>query len=215
MVLKFYGNKISTCTARVYAALLEKKAEFEFVQVEWSEIKTPEYLKKQPFGQVPYIDDDGFILHESRAITEYIDAKFKNQGTPLLPQNDAKALALARQWIYVELENFNPSASCLAYELLFKGFFNPANPTADVKLVEQYKEKLGKVFDVYEARLAKHHYLAGDAFTLADLHHLPYAEKLFASGNGHFITSRPNVNAWWERISKRESWQAALKFPTA
>jgi glutathione S-transferase len=58
MVLKFYGSAVSTCTRRVAVVLKEKEVPYEFIPVDVmkGENKTPEYLTKQPFGQVPYID---------------------------------------------------------------------------------------------------------------------------------------------------------------
>jgi glutathione S-transferase len=57
MVLKLYGYNYSTCTRRVGAVLKEKNVPFEFIPVDLTkgEHKQPEYLKKQPFGVVPYI----------------------------------------------------------------------------------------------------------------------------------------------------------------
>jgi glutathione S-transferase len=57
MALKLYGTARSTCTRRVALVLHEKKVPFELVEVDLGkgENKSPEYLKKQPFGQVPYI----------------------------------------------------------------------------------------------------------------------------------------------------------------
>jgi len=43
--------------------------------------------------------------------------------------------------------------------------------------------------------------------TLADVFHLPYGALLPAAGV-HYIQERPNVNAWFTKISDRESWQA-------
>ena len=55
MVLKLYGFPLSTCTKRVAVVLAEKKVPFEFFPVDRADIKSEEYVKKQPFGQVPYI----------------------------------------------------------------------------------------------------------------------------------------------------------------
>ena len=54
MVLKLYG---SSYTYLVAAVLHEKQVPFEFVSVDLdkAEHKSPEYLKKQPYGQAPYI----------------------------------------------------------------------------------------------------------------------------------------------------------------
>ena len=59
------------------------------------EHKSPDYVKLMPFGKVPTIDDDGFILYESRAIVKYLALKYKNQGTNLMPDpRDLKEYAL-------------------------------------------------------------------------------------------------------------------------
>jgi glutathione S-transferase len=60
MVLKLYGYSASTCTRRVGVVLKEKNVPFEFISVDLmkGEHKQPEYLKKQPFGVIPYIVSD-------------------------------------------------------------------------------------------------------------------------------------------------------------
>ena len=55
MVLKLYGNSVSPNARLVAAILLEKEVSFEFVEVDWSAIKSPKYLHLQPFGQLPCI----------------------------------------------------------------------------------------------------------------------------------------------------------------
>jgi glutathione S-transferase len=59
MVLKLYGSPQSTAiSVRLVAFVLrEKKVPYELVPIDFSkkEHKSPEYLEKQPFGQVPYI----------------------------------------------------------------------------------------------------------------------------------------------------------------
>ena len=57
MVLTLYGHPLATCTQRVATVLLEKQVPFKFVVVDITtgEHKSPAYLEKQPFGQVPYI----------------------------------------------------------------------------------------------------------------------------------------------------------------
>lgn len=58
MVLKLYGVHASHHAALVGAVLNEKKVPFEFVSVYLSsngDHKTPEFLSKQPYGQIPYI----------------------------------------------------------------------------------------------------------------------------------------------------------------
>lgn len=82
----------------------------------------------------------------------------------------------------------------------------------DVALINACEEKLEKVFDVYEERLSKSKYLAGETFTLADLSHLPGIRYLIDEAKlGHLVTERKKVNAWWEDISNRPSWKKLMQ----
>ncbi|KAL0066314.1 hypothetical protein AAF712_006745 [Marasmius tenuissimus] len=162
MVLQLYGSPQSTCTKRVGVVLHEKKIPYEFREIDYAknEHKSPEYLEKQPFGQVPYIDDDGFILYESRAICRYLALKYADQGTKLIPApNDLKAIGLFEQGVSNESSNFDPFASKAVYENVFKKYrgLTPDPPTFNA-LIDQLKAKLG----VYEIILGKQKYIAGN-----------------------------------------------------
>lgn len=123
MVLKLHGVGYTTGTQRVIITLKEKNVPFELVHVDFStqENKSPAYLKNHPFGLVPYVDDDGFILFETRAIMRYIAEKYRDQGTPLLPDpKGLQANALLDQAVHIETNNFEPSAYVIIKEGLGK-----------------------------------------------------------------------------------------------
>lgn len=206
MVVKLVGSPISTCTKRAALALLEKKVEFEFVPIDFGkqEHKSASFVEKQPFGQVPYLDDDGFIVYESRAIARYVAEKWASQGTPLIPLNDIKKKALFEQAASVETANFDAHAATAIYEKLFKPYFGLP---ADIPAFDAQIKKLEAKLDVYDKILSKQKYLAGDELTLADLFHLPYGALLPVAGS-NVITDRPNVARWWNDISSRETWVA-------
>ncbi|KAJ2924533.1 hypothetical protein H1R20_g12558, partial [Candolleomyces eurysporus] len=192
MVLTLYGYPRSTSTQRVAMTLHEKAVPFTFVLVDLvkGEHKAPGFLDKMPFGQVPYIDDDGFILYESRAIATYIAEKYADQGTPLIPK-DLKAKALFEQAASIEAFNYDPYASKAVFDKIFKPVFTGI--PADEALFESLVAELAKKLDVYDQILSKQKYLAGDQVTLADLSHLPYAELLLQVGTKVF-EERPNVS---------------------
>jgi glutathione S-transferase len=60
MVLKLYGPALSTCTCHIAIVLHEKQVPFELHPINFAkgEHKVPEFLARQPFGQVPYIVSD-------------------------------------------------------------------------------------------------------------------------------------------------------------
>ncbi|KAJ7266061.1 glutathione-S-transferase 1 [Mycena rebaudengoi] len=90
--------------------LTEKRVPFELIPIDTMkelQHKAPEFLGKQPFGQVPAIDDDGFILYESRAICRYILEQYPTNGPQLIPTG-VKSKALFEQAASVEFANFDP-----------------------------------------------------------------------------------------------------------
>jgi glutathione S-transferase len=122
--------------------------------------------------------------------------------------------ALVNQWLEVESQNYNPCAGKIVFECVFSQILQ-GRPTNEAVVKEQL-EKLGKILDVYEAQLTHHKYLAGDFFSLADLAHIPCTNNLInAPKKGELFTSRKHLNAWWEDISSRPSWQKVLKIMQA
>jgi glutathione S-transferase len=206
MVLKLYGSVQSTCTKRVATILKEKQVPFEFFPINFAtgEHKTPEYLKKQPFGQVPYIDDDGFQLFESRAIARYIIKKWASQGTQELIPSDIQTYAKFEQAASIETANFDPPASGLAVEKIFKKF---RGQEADETRVAEHIATLNAKLDAYEKLLSTQTYLAGNEITAADLFHLPYG-TLAKNLSPESFSSRPHVAKWFETLQQRPSWLA-------
>lgn len=122
MVLKLYGLAMATCTKRVLVVLEELNVPYELIPVDIfkSEQKRPEYKQIQPFGQTPYIDDDGFVLFESRAICRYVALKYGGIGRLIPDPTDIQKTALFEQAASIEESNFHPGAYGLASENYFK-----------------------------------------------------------------------------------------------
>lgn len=133
----------STCTKRVASILKEKNLSYEIIPIILAEKAntTPEYLERQPFGQVPVLDDNGYLIYgegflkfdltpyiiiflESRAIGRYIALKYASQGTQgLIPDgSDLEATGRFEEACSVEYAQFNPSAEGLGQELIFKKY---------------------------------------------------------------------------------------------
>ncbi|KAJ7067551.1 thioredoxin-like protein [Mycena amicta] len=206
MVLKLYGVTFSSNTRRVACTLIEKQVPFELVNIDLAggENKSPAYLEKQPFGQVPYIDDDGFILFESRAICRYIAEKYPDQGTKLIP-TEAKAKAIFEQGASIELTDFDPLAYSAAAEMLLKPH-QGLTPNKDD--FDGYIAKLSAKLDAYEVILGKQSFIGGDEYTLADLFHFPLSQMLAAAGSDIMSKKGPNVTRWFTEISTRPAWAA-------
>ncbi|XP_010259660.1 PREDICTED: glutathione S-transferase-like [Nelumbo nucifera] len=208
-VPKVHGSVFSTATNRVVACLHEKGIAFEFSPVDMRSgaHKKEPFLSLNPFGQVPAFEEGDLKLFESRAITKYIAHEYQESGTELI-YKEPKKMAILAVWMEVEAHQFDPASSALAWELVFKPMFGM---TTDAATVEQNEAKLSKVLDVYEARLSESKYLAGDCFTLADLHHLPNINCLMGTPVKKLFESRPHVNAWCSDILSRPAWSKVLE----
>ncbi|KIJ64564.1 hypothetical protein HYDPIDRAFT_154224 [Hydnomerulius pinastri MD-312] len=207
MVLKLYGHAHTICTRRVAVVIKELDIPYEFVRVDFlnGETRDPEFLEKQPFGQLPYIDDGGFILFESRAIARYLVKKYTLKGSPSLIPSKPKEEAIFEQAASIETTNFEPHAMGISLEK----FYNPmcGTPTNEARLLE-HAALLDAKMGAYESILSRHQYLAGDSITLADLFHLPFGKAVVDAGFGDIFEKRPNLGRWWIDVSTRPSWLA-------
>ena len=84
-MLKLHYHPFSTYSRRVRIALIEKGIGAELVEVDMARgaHRQPEYQKLNPYGRVPTLEEDGFVLYESTAILEYLEAT--HPSPPLVP----------------------------------------------------------------------------------------------------------------------------------
>ena len=202
--VEVYGDVKATCTQRVLILLEELNLKYSVKKVDLmkGEQKEPEYLKLNPFGKVPAIEYGDRTLFESRSILRYI-AKNNVEIEDLLGDTDTDL------WLEVESQHFNPPASKIVYEKVFKKWFDETQKPDEDVLLESVKQ-LEKVLDIYEERLGNHNYISGDNYTIADISHIPYINQLLRCGYKELFKSRTNVYKWVKRIIKRENVQYVL-----
>jgi len=65
MPIIIHGSAISTCTQRITTVAKQLGIPYELKDIDqnWAVTKTPEWLEKQPFGQIPYLEDGTFFLY--------------------------------------------------------------------------------------------------------------------------------------------------------
>jgi len=160
------------------------------------ETRTPEFLALNPNGRVPVIDDDGFILSESMAINFYLAKKHKS---PLFP-SDPKNEALVLQWSLWETDRLD------------RQIVNYVRHTKDLPAAERKPEiadaawkEVAPALDVLEAALAKSAWLAGPAFSVADVNVAAALYRALAIDLGKW----PHVQAWLQRCWERPAAKRA------
>ncbi|KAJ5387433.1 Glutathione-S-transferase [Penicillium cosmopolitanum] len=191
MVLKLYGSAMST--SRVLVTILEKELPYEFILIDIAkgDQKSEEYMKLQPFGKVPVLDDDG---------------KYPS-GRKLIPEGDDKAYGRFEQACSIEQSYFAAAAETIGTELVIRPKKGLGPP--DEARVAQAEKDLNTVLAVYEKILAEQKYLAGDELTLADLFHLPNGAALKSGRWKGAFEKYPNVDKWFRQLQGRETWVKA------
>lgn len=149
---------------------------------------------------MPVLDHDGFVVYESRAIGAYLDRVLA--GPALVPE-DARGRARVDQWIGVSDAYFAPHAGPLIVETLFRPYLGGPQ---DAGAIAAGREGMQVALDAVDRALASSEHLAGPAFSLADIHWMPYLEYLGQIGEGEAIERRRNLAAWWKRTSSRPCW---------
>lgn len=159
--------------------------------------RSPEFLKVNPNGHVPTIDDDGLILHESLAINLYLARK---HGGPLGPATKAEdgEIGMWALWAATEVEPHAISA-------LYHRLGNP-NGAMDPRIADAAVEALKAPFAVLEQALAGTGWLVNSRFTVADLNAAEIVRYAQAAAPELFETA-PKVKAWLAACHARPAFK--------
>jgi glutathione S-transferase len=157
--------------------------------------RSAEYLRINPNGHIPSLEDDGFVLWESLAINMYLAENYA--GAPLWPAG-AKDHARVYQWSFWAANEIEPRIVSIA-----KGLSKTSpDPSAVANGLEQISAALRILEDSLHGP-----YLLGDDFTIGDLN---LASTLREPGEAGIsgiaaidLTPFPNAGRWLDRCSAR------------
>jgi glutathione S-transferase len=204
--MKVFGHPLSSCTRKVLMTLAEKgeSAEFQTVDLFVAEHKASAHLARHPFGVVPVLDDDGFVLLESRAIIRYLDGRL---GHPTLTPSRPRDVARMNQWLSVDQSYIAPHLRALAVERILK---KHEGLDADPSAIRAAEGALGSSLAIVNRALRDAPYLTGESFSLADISLLPYVASLPMVGADGLLVDLPHLREWLARGVERDSWRRAI-----
>jgi glutathione S-transferase len=185
--MKLYRAALSGHAHRAQLFLSLIGVEHELIDVDLAKgaHKTPEFLKLNPFAQVPVLDDDSTVICDSNAILVYLAKKYGK--TDWLPEAPLAA-ARVQRWLSVAAGElmYGPAAARLV--LLVKAPYRAEEVIARAHLL------LGRM----EETLAQNDWLAADHPTIADVALYSYTARA-PEGN---VDLKPyaKVNAWLRRV---------------
>ncbi|MBV8779172.1 MAG: glutathione S-transferase family protein [Alphaproteobacteria bacterium] len=198
--LKIYGIPRSRAFRTLWLAK-ELGLDYDNVAIDFAtgETRQPAYLKINPNGHVPAIDDDGFVLWESMAINLYLAKKY---GSGSLYPRRLEDEGHAWQWSFwgmTELER--PVLTAMFNRAIYP------EDKRDAAAADAAEKALQHPFGVLDGEVSAQSYLLGDAFTVADLN--VAAILSWARPARIDFTAFPKAADWLSRCALRPAAKAA------
>ena len=198
--LRIYGVARTRAFRAIWVAK-ELGLDYEHVPIEIGPAgaRKPEYLAINPNGRLPAIEDDGFVLWESQAITLYL-AKKHSPGRlyPATLEGEAKTWQWSL-WAANEVERAVNIWSLHAVRL--------PPEDRDPQTLAQALAILGPPFRVLDGALGATPYLLGSAFTVADLN----VAAVISRAVDMDLAATPRLADWLRRCHDRPAARAAVK----
>lgn len=201
MTVLLYGAPYSVYTRSARLALIEKGVDcrLEMVDVHGPDGMPPEHLQRQPFGKIPVLDHDGFLLYETGAILRYVDEVFPG---PALQPVDARHRARMSQAISICDSYLYPHG---VWGIFVERVSKPKRGmAADEQKVQASLPKAAACHAAFAGLLGDRDYLCGDMLSLADLHAAPMLACLAMTEEGRaMMAAHPQLQQWWRRMAAR------------
>lgn len=185
---KLYGMSGSGNCWKPAVLMKQTGQAFEWIEVNLlkGESRTPQFLAKNANGKVPLLETPQGMLAESNAMLYFLA-----EGTPYLPA-DAWGRAQVLQWMFFEQYSHEPYIATVRWWVKFMG------------KQDEWKDKIAEAMKkghaalgVMEAQLKKTPFMAGSAYTIADI--ALYAYTHVAGDGGYDLAAYPAIQAWLKR----------------
>ena len=186
---------------KISIALEEMSLDYRVHKLDFNtnEQKQPEFLAINPNGRIPAIidrDNEDFVVFESGAILLYLAEK-TGKFLPADPKKRSQVI----QWLMFQMSGVGPM---MGQANVFYRYFPEKIPAA----IERYQKEGRRLFEVMNTQLAKHQYLAGDEYTIADIATWPWI--INPERRGVDMALYPHVQRWFEEILARPAVQRGL-----
>ena len=185
---------------KISIALEEMGLPYEVRVIDFAtqEQKADWYVKLNPNGRIPTVDDDGFIVFESGAILIYLAEKTGK----FLPR-DVHGRSRVLQWLMFQMSGIGPM---MGQANVFFRYF----PEKIQQVIERYQREVTRLFGVLDRQLASHEYIAGE-YSIADMALWPWVSGYEWSGVS--VAEFPSLERWLALVAARPAVQAGRDVP--
>lgn len=190
-MIKIYGHEVSGSVykVRLLAALLNLEYEYIRLDLLKGEQKSPEHLARNPFGQVPTLEDGDVTISDAQAILVYLARKYGDESW--LP-TDALQLAQVVRWLSITAGEVRQGVENARLYHLFG---------AGTKInIERATAKSEFILNQLNQHLSDRTWLEFERPTIADFAVFPYIA--LARDGKIELDNYPHVLAWIDRIKQ-------------
>ena len=206
-MLTIWGRTTSSNVQKVLWVCAELGIEYE--RLDWGGKfggnDVPSYRAMNPNGLVPTVKDGELIIWESNTILRYLCAVYG--GAALHPTDPGRRSEVER-WMDWQLSRLNAPLGGM-----LQGYYRTPEPQRDFPTLVRYRIEAIALWEMIERQLDAHDYLAGDAFTLADIGIGIWAHRWF-----QYPIERPelpNLARWYARLQLRPGFAAHVAGPVS
>ncbi|HBW3372367.1 TPA: glutathione S-transferase family protein [Klebsiella pneumoniae] len=193
MPVKIYGDPGSGSLRRVVTAAAIMGIDIERINIDLfkGESHTPDFLKLNPHGLTPVLQDGDTVIWEASAINLYLAGKTNSSLTGRTPSEKSEVL----QWMFWSGEQWRVFSTLLFNEWVGATF--SGKPKSDA-IVQLAMTNIRNAAEVLESHLATRKFIVGDALTLADIDiAAPFSQY---KRTGAPFEEYPNLVAWHQRL---------------
>jgi GSH-dependent disulfide-bond oxidoreductase len=185
---------------KVSIALEEMALPYEVRVIDFAsqEQKTDWYMKLNPNGRIPTLEDDGFVIFESGAILIYLAEKTGK----FLPR-DVQQRSRVMQWLMFQMSAIGPM---MGQANVFLRYF----PEKIQAAIDRYQREVTRLFAVLDRQLQSHEYIAGE-YSIADMALWPWVSGHEWSGVS--VADFHSLQRWLALVGARPAVQAGRDVP--
>ena len=197
-MLKIWGRANSINVQKVLWCADELGLEYQRVDIggAFGGNDQPSYLRLNPNGRVPTIEDDGFVLWESNSIVRYLAAKY---GLGTLCPSGLKARADVERWMDWMTTTLNS-----AMTTIFWGLIRTAPDRRDMAAIEAARKSAAEGWALLDAHLRERPFVGGDRLTIGDI---PVGCAAYRWFNLPIERpAAPHLKAWYGRLATRPAY---------
>jgi glutathione S-transferase len=204
-MLRIWGRRSAFNVQKVMWLIGE--LELDHVHVEaggsFGGLDTPEFLRMNPHGRIPVLDDGGTVIWESHAIIRYLAAT--HSAGRLWPW-DAGARSFADRWMDWSLATLQP-----AFMDLFWGFYRTPEARRNRVFIDAAIERCDRHYRLLDRHLSEQPYLGADHFTVGDIPAGATLYRYLSLDVGR--PDIPHVESWYGRLAERAAYREHVMIP--